>query len=344
MSSINDIKIVARDEAPTKESSGEIHRAGFGCAANVYECFVGMSRHVSELKEFVASRAGLLQPTLLIGERGLRQDQIARALHEASSVAGQPFITINTYTLSEEQIYHLLFSHNNVFKTAWRGTVFLNGLVSLPTMIQQRLAAFLEEMKWQLNREGAKLPRLVISTDWHEGEMTTENRIGYSLVEMLRPQSFTLKPLRERSEDIGPLAIHLLNCLAMRQQTGKYELTAEALKVLAAYHWERNIDELEAVLEAAIAQARPHQIEVNLLPERIRQANFNSLPMSGVNLPQIVDEYERSLIAAALRQTNGSQTKAARLLGLRAQTLNMKLKRLHMHTFSTESSDPLSKY
>jgi DNA-binding NtrC family response regulator len=303
------------------------------------DCVVGVSRHVMELKQFISARAASPHPILLIGERGLRQEQVARALHEAGATASQPFITVNTYTLSEERLYQLLFGHNNVFDAAGQGTVFLNGLVSLPGMIQPRLAVFLEEMKWRMNREGTRLPRLVISTDWNQAAIKAENRIGYSLVELLRPHSFAIKPLRERSEDIGPLAGYLLNRLVTRLQTGKYELTHETIKALADYHWERNIDELEAVLEGALAQAQPQRIDINLLPKRIQQANFNSLPPSGVDLPQIIDNFERTLIETALRQTKGNQTKAARLLGLKVQTLNMKLKRFQMHTFGVESSE-----
>lgn len=337
MSSVNNMVF---DEGLVREPDKATSSSG--CAAHADDCFVGVSRHLLELKEFVSASAASPHPILLVAERGLRQEQVARALHEASPAASQPFIAINTYRLSEDHLYHLLFGSKNVFKAMGQGTVFIRGLVTLPPIIQQKLAALLEEMKWRLNREEAKLPRLMISTEWNQAEITAENRIGYSLVEWLRPHSFAIKPLRERSEDIAPLAVHLLDRLVSRLQTGKYELPPETLRALSAYSWDRNIDELEAVLEGAMAYARPHQIDVNLLPERIQHANFNSFPAGGVDLPQIMDDFERSLIEMALRQTNGSQARAARLLGLRAQTLNMKLKRLRLHSFRAEPSDTLA--
>lgn len=339
MISINNIVL---NEEFTREPDHE--RASSECAPQVYDCFVGVSRHVAELKEFVSASASSPHPILLIGERGLRQEQAARALHEASPAASQPFVTINTYTLSEDHLYHLLFGSSNVFKGIEQGTVFINGLVTLPSIIQQKLAALLEDMKWQLNRVEGKLPRLMISTEWNQAQINAENRIGYSLVELLRPHSFAIKPLRERSEDIAPLAAHLLDHLVNRLQMGKCELTPETIKALSAYSWERNIDELEAVLEGALANTRPQQIDVPLLPTHIRQANFSSFPEGGVDLPQIIDDFERSLIEMALRQMGGNQARAARLLGLRAQTLNMKLKRLRMHTFQAGSSDTVAQY
>lgn len=327
-----------------EESAREKARAGSKRVAQMDDCFVGVSRHLTELKEFVSASAASRNPILLIAERGLRHEQVARALHEAGPAAGCPFVAINTRLLSEDYLYQLLFGPKNLFKVLDQGTLFIKGLVTLPPIIQQKLAALLEEMKWRLKRDGSKLPRLIVSTEWNQAEIKAENRIGYSLVELLRPHGFAIKPLRERSEDIAPLAVHLLDRLVNRRQTGKYELPPETLKTLSAYPWERNIDELEAVLEGALAHARPQQIDVNLLPERIRQANFSSFPESGVDLPQIVDDFERSLIEMALRETNGSQARAARLLGVRAQTLNMKLKRLRMHTFRAQPSDTITQY
>jgi DNA-binding NtrC family response regulator len=97
--------------------------------------------------------------------------------------------------------------------------------------------------------------------------------------------------------------------------------------MLSDYQWEGNIDELEAALESAIGATHPQLIDETLLPSRVRYAALKSIPTSGIDLPQMVDEFERGLIETALRQTHNNQTKAATLLGLRVQTLNMKLKR-----------------
>jgi DNA-binding NtrC family response regulator len=99
------------------------------------------------------------------------------------------------------------------------------------------------------------------------------------------------------------------------------------MRTLAEYSWERNIDEMESALESMLANAPPPEIDENLLPERVRYASLRTIPPTGIDLSAVVDDYERSLIETALRQTAGNQTKAGRLLGLRVQTLNMKLKR-----------------
>src|SRR5438876_4391378 len=292
-----------------------------------YECFIGPSTHVAELKQFIGTQAAQRQPALLIGERGLRQEQIARALHQASEHWAQPFLAVNVHSLGDDAMNNLLFGPRGVLETCPIGTIYLNELTQLPLLLQQRFAVYLEERRFSVRSDKLPGQRLVFATEWHPAEITAANRLAYGLVEVLRPQSFTLKPLRERSEDIPYLANHLAARIAQRLNKGTYEITPAAMKVLTEYIWERNIDELEAVLESAISLAQPQRIEEALLPIRIRYATQKALPTRGIDLPQVMDDYEWALIETAMRQTGGSQTKASRLLSLRVQTLNMKLKR-----------------
>jgi DNA-binding NtrC family response regulator len=295
-----------------------------------YECFVGVSPNVVALKEFIGVQAAQHPhggAVLLIGERGLRQEQLARALHQASENRAQPFMSVNAHGLSDESLHALLFGSQGMLETCRRGTLYLNELTSLPALLQQRFAAHLEEQRWRAQSGRQQGPRLVFATQYDPRGLCAENRIAYGLVEMLRPYSFHIKPLRERSEDVSYLARHLTERLGRKLEKGRHELTPAALRVLSEYAWEGNIDELEAVLECAIAATPPQQIDEALLPARLRYATLSAIPASGVDLPKLVDDYERKLIETALRQTKGNQTKASQILGLRVQTLNMKLKR-----------------
>jgi DNA-binding NtrC family response regulator len=296
-----------------------------------YECFVGVSTNITELREFVSAQSGQCQPVLLIGERGLRQEKIARALHQSGELRSHPFLSINARGLSDESLHALLFGNRTgqpgALESVRSGTVFINELVSLSPLLQQRFAAWLEELRWHTRAGKSARQRLIFSTEWNPAELNANNRIAYGLVEMLRPSGFTIKPLRERSEDIPYLVSHLIRRITQRLNKGSHDLTPTAMKMLAEYFWENNIDELEEVLESAISRTSPHQIDESLLPTRVRYATLKSIPSTGISLPEMVDDYERALIETALRQTNGNQTKAAQLLGLRVQTLNMKLKR-----------------
>ncbi len=294
---------------------------------DTYECFIGPSAHITELKEFISIQASQRQPALLIGERGLRQEQIARVLHQASEHWAQPFFAVNAHSLTDEALHSLLFGPRGVLETCRIGTIYINELTRLPLLLQQRFAAYLEEQRWRARSGKSSGQRLVFATEWNPAAITAENRLAYGLVELLRPHSFVLKSLRERSEDIPYLANHLAERIARALNKGTHEITPGAMKVLMEYTWEKNIDELEAVLESAISCTPPQRIDETLLPTRIRHATLRSIPTTGVDLPQLVDDYEWALIETALRQTGGNQTKASALLGLRVQTLNMKLKR-----------------
>ena len=292
-----------------------------------YECFIGVSPNVSDLKKFIGVHASQTQPVLLIGERGLRQEQIARVLHQASAQWAQPFFAIDAHGLSAEALHNILFGPQGMIEAVEQGTIYINELTSLPLLLQQRFAVYLEEQRWRERGGHGGRQRLAFASEWYPADRKAENRIAYGLVEMLRPFSFTVSPLRERSEDIPYIAKHMVSRIAKKLNKGAHEITTEALSALTEYKWEGNLDELESVLESAIGSLPLQQVDESVLPSRIRYAHLKSIPPEGIDLPQIVDDFERELIATALRQTGGSQTIASRLLGLRVQTLNMKLKR-----------------
>jgi DNA-binding NtrC family response regulator len=292
-----------------------------------FDCFIGVSAHLAELKEFISVQAMSLQPALLIGERGLRQGQIARALQQASEHRDQPFFAINARALGEDALHQLLFGPRGMIDNLRRGSIYINELTGLPSLLQQRFAAYIEEQRWGARTGRKPAQRLIFATEYDPASRSAENRLAYGLIEQLRSSSFLLKPLRERSEDVPYLVKHLASRIAKRLGKEEREVTDETMRLLVEYAWERNIDELESVIEGMIVNAPPPRIDENLLPDRIRYASLRTIPPTGIDLSTVVDDYERSLIETALRQTGGSQTKAGRLLGLRVQTLNMKLKR-----------------
>ncbi len=291
-----------------------------------FECFIGVSDSVAEMKEFVNAQAALSQPALLSGERGLRQEQIARALHQTSERREQPFFAVNARSLTGDALDHLLFESPGAMEVIKNGTIYINELIGLPAFAQQRLAIYIEEqLSPRAIRRGGG-PRLIFATADDIVERSAENRLAFSLAEQFRSSSFRLKPLRERSEDIPYLAGYLAARIANRLGKGAHEITPEAMDLLMLYEWKQNIDEMEAVLESVIANTPPARIDETLLPGYVRRATLLAIPPDGIDLPRIVEDYERSIIEAAMRQTSGHQTKAARLLGMKIQTLNKKLK------------------
>jgi len=296
-----------------------------------FECFAGVSQHIHALKEFVSVQAQHSSggAVLLIGERGLRQEQIARVLHQASEHWSKPFFAVNAHGMSGDALHELLFGapgRPGALETVRQGTIYINELTCLTPLLQQRFAVYLEEQRWR-KQPGKVGQRLVFATECHPEERTAENRIAYGLIELLRPYSFLLQPLRQRSEDVPFLARFLATRMSKKLQKGECQIAPGTLRTLMEYDWRFNIDELETVLESALTSLPPHQVTEDYLPAHVRFARLRSIPPDGIDLPNLVDDFERNLIVTALQQSGNSQTKAAKLLGLRVQTLNMKLKR-----------------
>ena len=289
-------------------------------------CFIGVSAHLARLREFVNFQAKGGEPVLLMAERGLRPVEIARAIHSVSERAKLPFLTIQTQSLSATDLHDLLFKPGGVMSGETHGTLYLNGLFELPLLVQQRLAYLVEEHRIQLYAKGRDDRRLIFATGVSPAEMSEMHSPVRGLLDSLRNSTFRLAPLRERTEDLPYLVEHLAAQIVKRLGKGAHKFAPETMQTLADYQWEGNLDELEAVLESSIEQTPPPTVAYESLPPRIREANLIRIPAEGISFFQIVEEYERTLIARALSQTNGHQVRAARLLGLRAQTLNMKLK------------------
>src|SRR5262245_55490524 len=110
-----------------------------------FECFIGVSASVTEMKEFVGAQAALSPPVLLAGERGLRPEQIARALHQAGERREQPFFAVNARCLTGDALDHLLFGSRGAMEAIKSGTIYINELIGLPALAQQRLAVYIEE-------------------------------------------------------------------------------------------------------------------------------------------------------------------------------------------------------
>jgi DNA-binding NtrC family response regulator len=299
------------------------------CILEEEACFIGVSRHVAELKKFVAAQAAQSQPVLLLGEPGLHCEQIARAIHQLSGKPPHTFCAVNTRDYNAAALNELLFSPTGLVESCRSGTIFIDEVSKLSLSLLYRFAILLEGVDQRARSGAATESRLILAASEGWPDSSARNEPFADVAAVLQPAVFRLRPLRERSEDIPYLVIYLADRIACRLHKGRHHIAPEALAMLAAYDWPGNIDELESVLESLIAHTPPPEINEALLPSRIRRTKLAQIPEEGINLFQAVAEYEQGLIAQALRQTGGKQNAAAQLLGLRPQTLNTKLKRSH---------------
>lgn len=298
------------------------------------------SRRLIEL----AARVALADCTVLIvGESGTGKEVLARFIHRRSPRAGQPFVAVNCAAIPENMLEAMLFgyergaftgahaAHPGKFEQAQGGTLLLDEITEMPLGLQAKLLRVLQER--EVERLGGRAPlpldvRVIATTNRRLREEVAAGRFREDLYYRLNVFPLSVAPLRERRDDVLPLAMQLLagRC---RPGTPIPALSADAAHVLLTYPWPGNVRELDNLLQRALILLNgpvigPEQIQFEPAPEAERPA---VAPAPGT-LSRSLDATERDLILDALRCGQGSRREAAEKLGISARTLRYKLARL----------------
>lgn len=309
----------------------ELRRRGRIADGEPAPALVGDGPGMVEVRRLVAAAAAA-RTVLITGETGTGKDLVARAVHAAAGDPDAPFVVVNCGALSESLIESELFGHvRGAFTGAARarrgllaeadgGTVFLDEIGEVPASIQPRLLRFLET--GEVRAVGADQParvdsRVVAATHRDLAAEVRAGRFRQDLLYRLDLFRIVVPPLRDRLEDLGPLAEHLLARIARRLRRPALRLGPGALDVLRAHSWPGNVRELEHVLERAALLAPGDRLPADLLHPRPPAV----LPAAERTLADV----ERDHILATLEQTGGDRTAAARRLGISRSTLRRKL-------------------
>ena len=315
---------------------------------------VGRSDKMQAIFQLVDQVAPARSTVLITGESGTGKELIAKAIHEHSPRAQRPFVTVNSSNIPSELLESELFGHTRgaftgavaakkgLFEVADGGSLFLDEIGDLPPETQARLLRVLQEREF--TPLGDTTPRrvdvrIVAATNVDLKEAVRQGLFREDLYYRLAVVPIELPPLRERREDILALTQHFIrkyNDENNRQVSE--QLAPDVLALFEAYNWPGNVRELENVIERAVVIAPGPEVTRQCLPTEISdpQKSFNTGPLSassgsidlarGVNFYDEVRRYEIDLIRRALEQTSGHQSRAARLLGMNATTLNSKIK------------------
>ena len=300
--------------------------------------FESRSPNVRQLFGVLAKAATHDVSVLLRGENGTGKSVLARQLHALSARARGPFVVVNCPTLSEELLASELFGHaRGAFtgavkdqpgrvETAAGGTLFLDEIGELPPSLQAKLLRFLQDRQFERVGETQTRTadaRIVAATNRDIEADVAAGRFRQDLFFRLNTIEVVVPPLRDRREDIVPLAHRFLALLA-RQTPGtmRCELSAEADAAILAYDWPGNIRELRNAMERAAILASGQRIGVELLPDRIAQ--HAKTPHLGGDYT--LDEIEREHIQRILART-ATTDEAAKVLGIDTSTLWRRRKR-----------------
>ncbi|HEX3763385.1 MAG TPA: sigma-54-dependent Fis family transcriptional regulator [Kofleriaceae bacterium] len=291
----------------------------------------------------LARRVARVDSTALItGESGAGKERIARLVHEESTRAAGPFIAVNCGAITETLLESELFGHARgaftgatqdrpgLFEAASNGTLLLDEIGEVSPAMQVKLLRALQER--EIRRVGENKSRrvdvrLVAATNRDLAHGVAGGAFRQDLYYRLKVVELRVPPLRERRDDILPLARVLLTDAASRMKRKIAGLTPDTADRLLRYAWPGNVRELENTMERAVALARGSRVELEDLPEEIRR----TLPVpTAIGAVRPLEDIEQEYILAALELNGGNQTRTAAQLQIGAATLYRKLKRYGM--------------
>jgi DNA-binding NtrC family response regulator len=315
----------------------------------------GSSPAMEEALGLAGRAAASTATVLLLGESGTGKEVMARHIHQQSPRSDDAFVAVNCATLSGDLLESELFGHEKgaftgahksklgSIELAEGGTLFLDEVGELGTGAQGKLLRVLQERQFQRVGGTRTLDadiRIVAATNRDLRQEVEAGSFREDLYYRLNVVSIRLPALRDRAEDLQPLAEHAL--ARYSQELGRTDLviTPEAWDLLRAYSWPGNIRELNNVIERAVVLAPEGAIDVDDLPEELREiatieaaaAPDTVTPSHGEIRPyrDAVIDAKRAIIRRALEETRGHQTKAAELLRVRQPYLARLIKNLRV--------------
>ena len=303
---------------------------------------VGQSQAIQSILEMVRTVAPTNSTVLITGESGTGKELVARAIHEASLRREMSFVSINCGAFPETLLESELFGYlkgaftgadsnrKGIIESAHGGTLFLDEIGETSPTMQVKLLRVLQERRVRPLGGSTDISidvRLIASTNRDLKRMVAGGQFREDFYYRISVIPIHVPPLRERPEDIVPLARNFLRKFGLQIGKGVLDFDREVLDVLNRYPWPGNIRELENCLERAVILARGEIIAPADLPLPI-QALSGDREIKGLNFPSGISlqEVERALVLKTLEDTGGNRSRAAEILGINRRTLQNKLK------------------
>ena len=298
--------------------------------------FWGQSEAMSRVRDVVDKVAVTDANILITGENGTGKEELAREVHRRSLRRQSPMVSIDMGAIPESLFESELFGHKKgaftdahtdregKFLTASGGTLFLDEIGNLSQQSQQKMLVALQNRSIvPLGSDEAVAVdiRLIAATNRDLFKMVGEGDFRQDLLYRINTIHIELPPLRQRKEDILPLAEIFLTRYANRYNKGELRFTEEAQQALKEYVWEGNIRELQHTVEKAVIMAENRDVDV----EQLRLQPIASSPQKAEG--STLEEMERRMISEAIASSDGNMTTVAQQLGISRQTLYNKIKR-----------------
>ncbi len=287
---------------------------------------------------------------LILGESGTGKELIARAVHEKSPRINKPFVPINCGAIPENLLESELFGHvkgaftganqNRAgrFELADGGTIFLDEIGEMPMLLQVKLLRVLQERSFEPvggSRSVSVDVRVVAATNKNLEEEVEAGRFREDLYYRLNVVELTLPALRRRKADIPLLCTYFNDKLENTKGRSVEAISPDAMAKLTAYPWPGNVRELENIVERLSVFCMGETVEVDDLPEKLLRSRTKAsstydLPDEGIDLRQMINDLEETMLRQALEKTGWNKNKAAVLLNMNRTTMVEKLKKRNM--------------
>ncbi|MGD9032605.1 MAG: sigma 54-interacting transcriptional regulator [Desulfobacteraceae bacterium] len=301
---------------------------------------VGKSIHMQKTFQVIEKAAQSDAPVIIYGESGTGKELVARAIHKLGRRREGPFVQLNCAALNEALLESELFGHTKGaftgahrhrlgrFEAAHGGDIFLDEIGDVPLSIQVKLLRVLEAK--QFERVGDHRPvsvdvRIITATNKNLEELISQKRFREDLFFRINVIPIHLPPLRERLEDVPLLVNTFIGRLQSRTGKNITGLSPASLEQFMAYHWPGNVRELKSALEYAFVIAENGLIEPDQLPAQIAKGKEEMNDEAFT--PPRGDPAEKAALVEALRQSNGNQSQAARILGVNRVTVWNRMKK-----------------
>ncbi len=297
----------------------------------------GRSRTIQDLLLKVSRVAATRVSVLVVGESGAGKDIVARLIHDMSPRRRGPFVPVNCGAIPKDLAESQLFGHEKgsftgavaqhvgMFEAARGGTLFLDEIAEMPAELQVKLLRTLETNT--IVRVGGHEPipldvRILAATHHDPVEALRSGTLREDLFYRIAPVALHVPALRQREDDVGDIALQIVERLNARHRTRK-RLSAQAMKALRAYTWPGNVRELRNALERAFILA-DEQIELQLprrQPPR-EEVRHNAMTL---HIGTTLAHTQQRFIVASLRHFNGDKPRTAKALGISLKTLYNRL-------------------
>ena len=317
---------------------------------------LGMSFHLDNIVcrdpamkrvlDMVKVVAGTDTTVLITGESGTGKTLIARAIHANSARSRKPFVEVSCGTLPDTLLESELFGHvkgafsgavankRGKFEAADRGTLFLDEISVSSPSLQMKLLRVLESFKFEpvgSNQTREVDVRVILATNEDLSEMVKKGEFREDLFYRINVMNILLPPLRDRRQDVGPLARHFLEKYRNEAVHSVGGISETAMRMLTDYDWPGNARELENVIQRAVVLCRDTLIAPEDLPPKFAAREEPVLP-EGKILPlrEALGRWERKLIVEGLKATGGNRKETAKQLGINRTTLYNKMRDHHI--------------